>query len=87
MLLAMRPSLLVMTLSADHIEKCQGDKIEEGNDSKCETSCVHALFVEIRNSAVNYAVSRCKGQVAAVRVIEKDGKLRSLLLVDQRLVK
>ena len=37
-----------------------------------------------RDSAVNYAVSRSKGHVAAVRVIEKGGKLRSLLLVNQR---
>ena len=42
------------------------------------------LWFRERNSAVNYAVSRSKGHVAAVRVIEKSGKLRSLLLVDQR---
>jgi hypothetical protein len=42
------------------------------------------LWFRERNSAVNYAVSRSKGHIAAVRVIEKGGKLRSLLLVDQR---
>jgi hypothetical protein len=42
------------------------------------------LWFRERNSAVNYAVSRSKGHIAAVRVIEKGGKLRSFLLVDQR---
>jgi hypothetical protein len=42
------------------------------------------LWFRERESAVSYAVSRSKGHVAAVRVIEKGGKLRSLLLVDQR---
>ena len=42
------------------------------------------LWFRERGSAVSYAVERSKGHVAAVRVIEKNGMLRSLLLINQR---
>ena len=42
------------------------------------------LWFRERDSAVSYPVSRSNGHIAAVRVIEKGGKLRSFLLVDQR---
>ncbi len=63
-------------------------RVVERSDKKgwnLEASAVTGMgWYRQRDSAVNYAVSRSKGHVAAVRVIEKSGKLRSLLLVDQR---
>jgi hypothetical protein len=63
-------------------------RVVERSDKKgwnLEASAVTGMgWYRERNSAVNFAVSRSKGHVAAVRVIEKGGKLRSLLLVYQR---
>lgn len=42
------------------------------------------LWYRERYSAVSYAPAQATGHISSVRVIEKNGRLRSLLLVDQR---
>ena len=63
-------------------------RVVERRDNKgwnLEASAVTGMgWYRERDSAVSYAVSRSNGHIAAVRLIEKGGKLRSFLLVDQR---